>query len=72
MVFFEELGWVHSLVMVKEPGFRSIQSKIFPDLGQGSAHFWLNGFEVQAFWRGSNGLKIWFVLMNLGSSEFEV
>ena len=72
MVFFEELGWVHSLVTVKEPGFGRVQSSIFPDLGQGSAHFWTNMFEVQAFWRGSNGFKIWFLLMNLSSNEFEV
>ena len=64
---------VHSLILLEEPGFKRVQI-IFVclDLGMGSAHFWLNRFKVQAFWRGSKGFEIQFWWMNLGSIEFEV
>ena len=42
---------------------------VFQDLDLGSAHFWLNRFEIQAFWKC---LEFGFG-MNLGlSDEFEV
>ena len=51
---FVGFWWVHSSVLVDEPGFRKVRSSVFPDLGPDLAHFWLNRFKVQAFWRGSN------------------
>ena len=70
--FLEGFGWVHSLVLVDEPGFEKAQSSVFPDLGLGLACFWLNRFKLQDFWRGSNGFKVQFWWTNLGSSEFEI
>ena len=46
---FGGFGWVRSLALVDEPGFSRVRSLVFPDLGLGSAHFWLNRFEVR-FW----------------------
>ena len=36
---FEGFGRVHSSVLVGELGFGRVRSSVFPDLGQGSAHF---------------------------------
>ena len=36
---FGGFGWVHSSVLVDEPGFGRVRSLIFPDLGLSSAHF---------------------------------
>ena len=69
---WKDSGGSYSSVSVDEPGFRRVWSSVFPDLGLGSAHFWLNSFKVQAFWRGFNGFEDWFWWMNMGSSEFEV
>ena len=69
---FGGFGWVHSLVLVDDSGFRMVRSSVFPDLGLGSAHFWPKRFEIQAFWRGYNGFKVQFWWRNLGSREFEV
>ena len=68
---FGGFGWVRSLILVDEPGFRRVQSSVFLDLGLGSAHFWPNRFEVRAFWRGSNGFEVQFWWTNLNSREFE-
>ena len=46
---FGGFGRVHSSVLVDEPGFGRVRSSVFPNLGLGSAHFWLKRFEVQAF-----------------------
>ena len=61
-----------SSVLVDESEFGRIQSSFFPYLGLSSAHFWPKRFEVWAIWKGSNGFKVRFWCMNLGSSEFEV
>ena len=50
---FGGFKWVRSSILVDEPGFGRVRSSIWLDLGLGSAYFWLNRFEVQAFWRGS-------------------
>ena len=42
-------GRVGSLVLINEPEFGMVQSLVFPDLGLGSACFWLNKFKVRAF-----------------------
>ena len=59
-------------IFVDKPGFGRVRSLIFLDFGLNSAHFWLNMFEVQAFWKESSGFKVWLWWMNLGSSEFKV
>ena len=46
---FGGFGWVHSSILVDEPGFGRVRSLVFPDLDLGSTHFWLNRFEVLAF-----------------------
>ena len=43
----------------------------FGFLTLGSAHFWPNMFEVQAFLTGLKGFEFRFWWMNLGSCEFE-
>ena len=63
---FGVFGWVCSLVLVEELG----SSSVFPDLGLGSAHFWVNRFKVQAFGRALSGLKVRFWWTNL-SSRFD-
>ena len=65
-------GRVCCLILVDKPGFRGVQSSVFRDLGLGLARFWLNRFEVQAFWRGSSGFEVQFWWTNLGLSEFKV
>ena len=57
---FGGFGWVYSSIMVDEPVLGRVRSSVFQDLGLGSAHFWLNKFEVRAFWRGSNGFEAQF------------
>ena len=69
---FRGFGWICSLILVDVPGFGRVQTSFFPDLGLGSAGFWLNMFEVWTFWRGLKGFEVWFWWMNLGLSEFEV
>ena len=69
---FGGFGWVHSLVLVDEPGFGRVLSSVFQDLDLGSACFWPNEFKVQAFWRGSNGSEVWFWSTKQGSSELAV
>ena len=55
--------WVHSSVLVDEPGFRRIRSSAFPNLGMGLAHFWPNRFEVQDFWSlGFKWVRILFLV----------
>ena len=44
--FLGEFGLVRSSIMVDEFGFGRIQSLLFPNLGLGSARFWLNRFEI--------------------------
>ena len=53
-----EFGWICSLVLEDEPGFGKVRSSVFPDLGLGSAHFWLNKFEVRAFWKGEGFKRV--------------
>ena len=69
---FGGFRWVRSSVLVDKPGFGRVQSSIFMDLDLGSACFWPNSFEVQAFWRGSKGFEVrsWWIYMGL--SAFEV
>ena len=70
---FGGLRWVGSSVLVDEPGFGWVHNSVFPDLGLGSACFWLNRFEVWAFlWGGSNWFEVRFWWTNLGSSEFDL
>ena len=57
---FGGFKWVHSSISVDEPGFGRVQSLVFPDLGLGLAHFWLNRFKVWDFWRGLNGFDVQF------------
>ena len=57
---FGGFGWVHSSVLVDEPGFGGVQRSVLPDLGLGTAWFWLNRFEYRAFWRGSNVFQVQF------------
>ena len=71
-IIFEGFRWVRSSILVDKPGFGRAESLVFPYLVLGSAYFWLNMFEVQAFGRGSKGFEVQFRWMNLGSSEFEV
>ena len=68
----QDFGWVHSSVLVNEPGFRRVPSSVFPDLGLDLAHFWLNMFKVRAFWRGLSGFEVRFWWTNLGSNELEI
>ena len=49
---FGVFRWVCSLVLVDEPGFGKVRSSVFPDLGLGSAHTWLNRFKVSGFLEG--------------------
>ena len=60
-----------SSVLVYELGFRRVRNLVFQDLSLVSAHFWLNSFEVLAFWRGWNEFKVQFWWIKLGLSEFE-
>ena len=62
---------VRSSILVDKPGFGRVRSSVFPDLSLGLVHFWLNRFEVRAFWMGMKGFEIRFWWTNLGSSEFE-
>ena len=60
------------MVLEDEPGFGKVRSSVFPDLGLGSAHFWLNKFEVRAFWKGSKEFEVLFWWTNLGLSDFKI
>ena len=42
---FGGFGWVHSSVLVDEPGLGRVRSLFLPDLGLVSAHFRLNRFK---------------------------
>ena len=60
-------------------GLEGFENLMFPDLDLGPAHFWLNMFEVQVFWRGSKfsfGGETWVRVsskFNISSSKgFEV
>ena len=59
-------------ILVQEPGFGKIRISVFPDLGLGLAHFYLNRFEVLAFGRGLKGFEVWFCWMNLASSDYAI
>ena len=69
---FGGLMWVHSSVLVDEPGLGRVRILVFPNLDLGLAHFRPNRFEVWVSWRGLYGFKVQFWWMNLGLSEFEV
>ena len=71
-IFGGGFGWVCSSVLVDEPGFERVQSLVFPDLDLSLAHFWLNRFEVRAFWKGSSGFEVRFWWTNLRSNEIKV
>ena len=45
IAIFGGFGWVHSSVLVDEPGLGRVRSLFFPDLGLVSAHFRLNRFK---------------------------
>ena len=44
-----DFWWDRSSILVNEPGFGRVRSSVFPDLGLGSTHFWLNRFEFWTF-----------------------
>ena len=71
---FGGFGWVRCRsILVEDPGFGRVWCLVFPDLGLGSAHFWLNRFEIQAYWRGWKGFigQFWWTTKwRTGSSEF--
>ena len=57
---FGGFGWVHSLVLVGEPGFRRVQSS---DLGFGKPNFWLTWFFSRHYNRvKTNGnFYMWYI-----------
>ena len=71
------------MVFVDEPLFRRVRNSVFPDLGLGSAHFWLNMAQSLGFLDGFDwvlycgfGARIWVLVcskFDLSSlKQFEV
>ena len=57
---FGGFGWVFSSILLDKPEFGRVRISVFPDLGLGSARFWPNKFEGQAFCRGLKWFEIQF------------
>ena len=68
---FDGFGWVLGLLFgfVWWTQVRKGLSRVCPDLGQASAHFWPNMFEVQAFLTGLKGFEFWFWFMRVRISK---